>query len=160
MKLGVKQAESLLHDLAEYCYAAINQISRSEVNMEDVLQEAKSQIAAELNAASTQITNDPLPTIRGDFYALTAVFAALLANSCKFRDTAAPRIHVSAVRKENEWQFAIKDNGLGFDPVYSERIFRPFERLYGKKYPGSGLGLALAKKVLAQHDGRIWAESQ
>ncbi len=90
---------------------------------------------------------------------LTAVFRCLLSNACKFRGEAPPVVHVAAAQDAGEWVFSVRDNGAGFDPAYSTRIFRPFERLNGKQYPGSGLGLTLARKAIEQHGGRIWAES-
>jgi signal transduction histidine kinase len=68
-------------------------------------------------------------------------------------------VHVAAAQDAGEWIFSVRDNGIGFDPAYSTRIFRPFERLNGKQFPGSGLGLTLARKAVEQHGGRIWAES-
>jgi signal transduction histidine kinase len=68
-------------------------------------------------------------------------------------------VHIGAVREGHKWIFSVQDNGRGFDPVYKERIFRPFERLNGKQFPGSGLGLTLAKKIIEQHGGDIWADS-
>jgi signal transduction histidine kinase len=84
----------------------------------------------------------------------------LIGNACKFRGAAPPAVHIGAVREGQTWILSVSDNGLGFDPAYRERIFRPFERLNGKQFPGSGLGLTLAKTIIEQHGGEIWADSR
>ena len=157
---GVDRMESLLHDIAEYCYAEVRELDPKETDMEAVLLEAERQLSDELNSNEAILTHDPLPAVTGDFLALTAVFRCLIENSCKFRGKAAPIIHISAKKTGSEWLFSVRDNGLGFSPVYGDRIFNPFERLNGRQYPGSGLGLPLAKRILEQHGGRIWAESK
>jgi len=123
------------------------------------LLEAKSELAAELKDSGTIVTHDPLPTVPGNATSLAILLRCLIGNACKFRGEAEPRIHVGAVQQDGEWILSVRDNGAGFDPVYRERIFRPFERLNGKQFPGSGLGLTIAKRIVEQHGGQIWAES-
>jgi signal transduction histidine kinase len=101
-----------------------------------------------------------MPAVMGDFARLAIVLRSLIQNACKFRGEADPRIHVGVNQGGSEWVFYVRDNGLGFNPVYAERVFKPFERLNGRQYPGSGLGLAFARNILEQHGGRIWAESR
>jgi light-regulated signal transduction histidine kinase (bacteriophytochrome) len=156
---SVDRLETLIHDIAEYCYAEVRKPGASETDLEMVLLEAKSEAAAELKSAGATITYDPLPRVLGNAPALTAVFRSLIGNACKFRGEAPPTIHVGIRQQGEEWIFSVRDNGVGFDPAYRERIFRAFERLNGKKYSGSGLGLTLAKRVIHQHGGEIWAES-
>jgi signal transduction histidine kinase len=95
----------------------------------------------------------------GNFAALATAIRCLIANACKFRGEALLTVHIGAVREGHNWLFSVADNGLGFDPAYKDRIFRPFERLNGKQFPGSGLGLTLARKIIEQHGGDVWADS-
>jgi signal transduction histidine kinase len=156
---GIERMETLVHDIAEYCYAEIRPLNLATTHMGDVLRAAQNEWGEILQANAATLTHDPLPQVKGDFLALTAVLGQLLQNACKFRGEKPPEIHVGAARQGAEWIFSVKDNGVGFSPQYRERIFRPFERLNGKQYPGSGLGLTLAKNLLEHQGGRIWAES-
>ena len=120
----------------------------------------KNQLAGQMQETHATLTLDPLPAVKGDFLALAMLFRCLIENACKFRGEAAPCIHVGAVQQGSEWILSVRDNGVGFAPEYRDRIFRPFERLNGKRYPGSGLGLPLAKRIVERHGGRMWAESK
>ena len=157
---GADRIEVLIRDIAEYCYQEVQELDVRETDMEMVLREAKSELADELKSCGAVVTHDSLPTVKGNFSSLTTALRCLIGNACKFRSEAAPRIHIGAVQQGPEWVFSVQDNGLGFEPAYRDRIFRAFERLNGKQYPGSGLGLALTKRIVQQHNGRIWAESQ
>jgi light-regulated signal transduction histidine kinase (bacteriophytochrome) len=156
---SVDRLETLIHDIAEYCYAEVREPDSKETDLEMVLLEAKNEISAQLKSAGATITHDPLPTVMGNAPALTTVLRSLIGNACKFRSEAAPSIHVGVRQQGAQWIFSVRDNGMGFDPAYRERIFRAFERLNGKKYPGSGLGLTIAKRLINHHGGEIWAES-
>ena len=157
---GVGRMEVLIHDIAEYLYAQLRELDLQEADMESVLTEARRQLADQLKKNEAVLTHDPLPVLTGDFFALASVFHSLIDNACKFRSKAPPIIHVGAKKQGSEWVFSVRDNGFGFNPMYGDRIFNPFERLNGKQYPGSGLGLSLTKTVVERHGGRIWAESQ
>jgi light-regulated signal transduction histidine kinase (bacteriophytochrome) len=157
---GAERLETLIRDLAEYCYEEVRQPEFRETDLECVLLEAKNELAAEIKSSGAKVTHDPLPTLIANSASLTAVFRCLIGNACKFRGDAPPAIHVGAAQDAGEWIFSVRDNGIGFDPTYASRIFRPFERLNGKQFPGSGLGLTLARKAIEQHGGRIWAESK
>ena len=156
---GVDRLEALIHDIAEYCYEEVRQPGSLDVDLDMVLLEARNELAAELRSCGATLTHDPLPRVKGDFASLATAMRCLISNACKFRAERPVAVHVGTVREGSEWILSVRDNGLGFDPVYRERIFRPFERLNGKKFPGSGLGLALAKRIVEQHGGRIWADS-
>lgn len=156
---GVTRMETLIQDIAEYCYAEVRELEPRDTDLEMALLEAKAELDAELKSSGAIVTHDSLPTLPGNPTALTVLLRCLLGNACKFRGEAAPSIHVRALKQGEQWLVSVRDNGAGFDPVYKERIFRPFERLNGKQLPGSGLGLALARRVVEQHGGQIWAES-
>jgi light-regulated signal transduction histidine kinase (bacteriophytochrome) len=156
---GVARIETLIQDIAEYCYAEVRDLEPRDTDLEMSLLEAKSELAAELKDSGAIITHDPLPTVPGNATSLAVLLRCLIGNACKFRGEAAPRIHVGAVQQDGDWILSVRDNGSGFDPVYRERIFKPFERLNGKQFPGSGLGLTIAKRIVEQHGGQIWAES-
>jgi len=156
---GTQRLETLIRDIAEYCYEEVREPEFRETDVECVLLEAKTELAVEIKSSAAKITHDPLPTLRANSASLAAVFRCLIGNACKFRSDAPCVIHVGALQDAGEWTFSVRDNGVGFDSTYNSRIFRPFERLNGKQYPGSGLGLTLARKVIEQHGGRIWAES-
>jgi chemotaxis family two-component system sensor kinase Cph1 len=156
---GAARMETLIQDIAEYCYAEVRELESRATDLEMSLLEAKSELAAELKDSGTIVTHDPLPTVPGNATSLAILLRCLIGNACKFRGEAEPRIHVGAVQQDGEWILSVRDNGAGFDPVYRERIFRPFERLNGKQFPGSGLGLTIAKRIVEQHGGQIWAES-
>jgi signal transduction histidine kinase len=106
------------------------------------------------------VTHDPLPVVPGDEAQLEQVFSNLLSNALKFRGTAAPRVHVGAARRDDGWEFSVHDNGIGVDPRYAAQIFEMFERLHSQaEFPGTGMGLAICRKVVENHHGRIWLDT-
>jgi len=108
-----------------------------------------------------QVTHEPLPKVMADDVQLEQLFQNLVGNAIKFNQQEAPRVHVSAIQRSGEWVFSVKDNGIGIDPEFKERIFVIFQRLHAKdSYPGTGIGLALCKKIVERHGGRIWVESE
>jgi chemotaxis family two-component system sensor kinase Cph1 len=131
------------------------------VQCEVVLTRALDNLQRTLQESGALVTHDPLPTVKGDDTQLVQVFQNLIGNGIKFRGNMTPCMHVSAKEKTEDWVFAIQDNGIGIDPQYADRIFVIFQRLHSHaEYPGSGIGLAICKKVIENHDGRIWFESQ
>jgi signal transduction histidine kinase len=157
---GADRIETLIRDIAEYCYTELRVPECMDANLTDVLNEGEREAFELVRQTGAVVSHDPLPAVHGDFMALSSVFRALIENACRFQGEQPPRIHVSARKSPSEWVISVQDNGRGFDQHYAELIFRPFERLEGKRYPGSGLGLARAKRVVDQHGGRIWAESK
>jgi PAS domain S-box-containing protein len=125
-----------------------------------VLAEALLNLQAAIAKSGALVTSDPLPTLTADEVVLMQVFQNLISNSIKYRSEATPQIHVSAERDAEGWLFTVRDNGVGIDAEDSERVFGMFKRLHGSEIPGSGMGLALCKKVVERQGGRIWVESE
>ena len=112
-------------------------------------------------SAHAAVTHDPLPTLRVDATQLMQVFQNLIGNALKFRGDAAPQVHVGAQPQEGRWVFSVRDNGIGIEPQYYEKIFHLFQRLHTRKqYSGTGIGLAICKRIVERHGGTIWVESQ
>jgi len=109
---------------------------------------------------AAQVSCDSMPTVSGDAVQLTQLFQNLIGNAIKFRGTARPEIHVTAERRDGAIEFAVRDNGIGFDPKYAPKVFVIFQRLHARgKYPGTGIGLAVCKRIVENHGGRIWVDS-
>ncbi|MBN1918638.1 MAG: PAS domain S-box protein [Verrucomicrobia bacterium] len=158
---GSQRMKKLISDLLEYSRVGTRgrpfEATDAGVLLERVL--ADLQMAIDENRA--EVTSDSLPTVLADGVQLGQVFQNLISNALKFRRDESPCIHISAQPKDGEWVFSVRDNGLGLDPAFKERIFAMFQRLHGRgKYPGTGIGLALCKKIVERHGGRIWIESE
>lgn len=131
------------------------------VDMNAVLGSALANLQVAIREANVSVTQDPLPRVAADGPQITQVFQNLIGNAIKFRSAVAPQIHVGAVSLPEAWQFSVRDNGIGIDPEHAERIFLIFQRLHSRReYPGTGIGLALCKKIVERHGGKIWVESQ
>jgi two-component system CheB/CheR fusion protein len=157
---GAARMQQLIHDLL--AYAQLNQAvsAQAEVSLEEVLAGAVQNLRVTFKKNGAQLTHDPLPTVGGIPSQLTELFQNLIANGVKFHGKQPPRIHVGAVRAGAEWQFAVRDNGIGIEAKDQPRLFRLFQRLHTRaEYDGTGLGLAIAKKIVENHGGRIWVES-
>jgi PAS domain S-box-containing protein len=131
------------------------------IDMHVVLGHALANLQVAIREADAAVTYDPLPQVAADGPQITQVFQNLIANAIKFRAAAAPQIHVGAVSQPGKWQFFVRDNGIGIDPEHADRIFLIFQRLHSRReYPGTGIGLALCKKIVERHGGKIWVESE
>jgi light-regulated signal transduction histidine kinase (bacteriophytochrome) len=107
------------------------------------------------------VTHDPLPIVLGDETQLVQLFQNLIGNGVKFRSDQTPQIHVSARRNEDRWELTVRDNGIGIERQYWDQIFVIFQRLHTRqKYPGTGIGLAICKRIVERHNGRIWIDSE
>ena len=158
---GALRIEALLRSLLNYWEITErggNRLSRVDCN--HVLSEALLSLRAAIQQSGAAVTSDPLPTIVADETMLTQLFQNLVGNSIKYRGAAPPLINISAARIVEGWIFSVSDNGVGIDPADAEFVFGMFKRLHGKEISGTGIGLALCKKVVERHGGRIWVESE
>jgi PAS domain S-box-containing protein len=159
---GCKRMQALIRDLLAYSRVGANEQSRHETITEHALKEALENLGAAIKDAGAEVTHDALPSITTNHAQLVQVFQNLIDNAIKYRSATKPRIHVSAATNgSNEWTFAVRDNGIGIAPQYFERIFLLFQRLHGREeFEGTGIGLAICKKIVDRQGGRIWIESQ
>jgi two-component system CheB/CheR fusion protein len=157
---GALRIEALLKNLLSYWEVAEReQNSFASIDCRAVLAKALFNLHAAIAESGAIVTSDPMPTVIADEVMLMQVFQNLISNSIKYRGPEIPRIHVSAERDAGGWLFAVRDNGIGIDPRDTERVFGMFKRLHGSEIPGTGIGLAICKKVVERQGGRIWVES-
>ncbi len=158
---GTKRMQTLINDLLAYSRISTHAQSFASTDCNVVLQEALANLMVAIEESGAVVTRDALPTVSGDATQLTQLFQNLVGNALKFRGQRPPRIHIGAAREAGEWKFAVADNGIGMEPQYFERVFLVFQRLHTRReYQGTGIGLAICKKVVERHGGRIWAESE
>ena len=158
---GCNRMQRLIQDLLAYSRAGTTGKVLREISGEDALKDALTNLRATIEQSGAVVTHDLLPAVTTDGMQLTQVFQNLVGNAIKYRSAAVPHVHISAVKNRGkEWIFAVQDNGLGIDPRYFERIFILFQRLHGRdEFEGTGIGLAICKKLVEQLGGRIWVES-
>ena len=157
---GASRMQSLIDDLLIYSRAGRSEVSEP-TDLESVLDSVLQTLAARIEESAATITRDPLPAIAANRLELTQVFQNLIANALTFKGERKPEIHIGARRQANAWLLSVRDNGIGIDPQFAERIFMIFQRLHTREqYPGTGIGLAICKKIVERHGGRIWVESQ
>jgi light-regulated signal transduction histidine kinase (bacteriophytochrome) len=132
----------------------------TRIDCRSVLSETLANLQASIEESGAVITFDPLPAVAAEKVALIQVFQNLISNSIKYRGERTPRIHVSAEKEADGWLFAVRDNGIGIDAPDIPRLFGMFKRLHGNEIAGTGIGLALCRKVIERRGGRIWAESE
>jgi PAS domain S-box-containing protein len=159
---GCNRMQGLIQDLLAYSRTGTNGKALREISGDDVLKEALTNLRTTIGESGAIVTHDSLPVIQTDDAQLALVFQNLIGNAIKYRSAAVPHVHVSATKNGGqEWIFSVRDNGLGIDPQYFERIFILFQRLHGRnEFEGTGIGLAICKKILERLGGRIWVESQ
>lgn len=157
---GAGRMQQLINDLLEFSRVGTKGKDLRPTEMESALDTALLNLRAAIEESGAEIEHDPLPAVRGDAVQLAQLLQNLIGNAIKFRGDTPPRIRVSARRDGAGWVFAVQDNGIGIDPVYWERIFVIFQRLHTRsEYGGTGIGLALCKRIVERHRGRIWVES-
>jgi two-component system, chemotaxis family, sensor kinase Cph1 len=157
---GVSLMQTLIDDVLAYSKVEMQGAEVAFTDVASALEKAIANLRGRIAESGAKITSDELPTVIADGTQLMQLFQNLIANAIKFSGDRTPEIHVSAERLEDEWQFSVKDNGIGIDPRFAERIFVIFQRLHPRdKYPGTGMGLAICKKIVESHRGRLWVES-
>ncbi len=158
---GAARMQVLINDLLEFSRVTTRAGETTPTNSEFVLNQVFSNLDLYIRENNAIVSHDLLPEVTADSTQLAQVFQNLIINGIKFHSEKTPRIHISAEKKESEWLFSVRDNGIGIDPQYSEKIFEVFKRLHKKEeYPGTGIGLAICKKIVERHGGRIWVESE
>jgi PAS domain S-box-containing protein len=157
---GANRLQTMINDLLEYSRVESRGGAFATVDCEELLTQALQNLALSIQENGATVTHDPLPRVTADPTQLAQVFQNLIGNAIKFRGEEPPRIHVSARRGGGEWVFSVRDNGIGLDPQYNERIFIVFQRLGGQEQPGTGIGLSICKRIVERHKGRIWVESE
>jgi PAS domain S-box-containing protein len=158
---GATRMQNLIAELLNYSRVGTRGKPFQPVNCDAILDRVLAGLKLAINESDAVVRHDPLPTVMGDSLQLDQLFQNLLANAMKFHSETPPLIHVSAEHTGNAWKFSVRDNGIGIAPEYAERIFMIFQRLHSKgEYPGSGIGLAICKKIVERHGGRIWVNSE
>ncbi|MBD2311716.1 GAF domain-containing protein [Desertifilum sp. FACHB-1129] len=159
---GVSLMQTLIDDVLAYSKVDLQGIDWELTTVGDALKRALNNLRGRIGETEAEITFDPMPTIVADGTQLMQLFQNLVGNAIKFKQKdQAPKVHIGVQRQEEAWLFSVKDNGIGFDPQFSDRIFVIFQRLHTRdEYPGSGMGLAICKKIVECHRGRIWVESE
>jgi PAS domain S-box-containing protein len=158
---GALRMQRLIKDLLSYSRVTGTEKNLTSIDCNSILANVLLSLTGAIEENQATITHDALPTIMADPLQLGQLFQNLIGNAIKYRGTNPPKIHISVKKQEKEWVFSVKDNGIGIDPEFSEKIFILFQRLHNKQdYPGTGIGLAICKKIVESHGGRIWMESQ
>jgi two-component system CheB/CheR fusion protein len=157
---GALRAQRLIKELLEYSRIGSQGEAFSEVPIGHVIAHVLSLLDVAIKENNAVVTHDGLPTVHVDRFQMEQLFQNLISNAIKYRSKEDPKIGISAERKNGEWMFRVTDNGIGIEPQYKDQIFTVFKRLHSTQdYPGTGIGLALCKKIIERHNGRIWVES-
>ena len=153
---------ALVRDLLAYARVTTEEGRPSSIALDEDLEAALTHLDQAIKESGASITHDPLPTLQVDRGQMVRLFQNLIGNAIKYRKPdQVPKVHVSAEQKGSEWVISIRDNGIGFDPKHASAIFEPFKRLHtAEEYPGTGVGLAICRRIVQAQRGRIWAESQ
>jgi PAS domain S-box-containing protein len=158
---GATRMQALINDLLAYSRVGSTAQAAETTDSQQVLKRVLGDLKMAITESDAVVTHDPLPQVATAPTHLAQLFQNLVTNALKFRGPQQPHIHVGASRLDGEWTFSVSDNGIGFDPKYADRIFMIFQRLHNRAaYPGTGIGLAICKKIVEHNGGRIWAESE
>lgn len=158
---GAKRMQQLIQDLLAYSRVGTRGQEFTSTDCNAVLQQALQNLQVAIADNQATITAHPLPTVNGDRNQLVQLLQNLIGNAIKFHREEPPHVHIAAQQQDNDWLFQVQDNGIGIKPQYLERIFEVFKRLHTRReYPGTGIGLAICKKIATRHGGRIWATSE
>lgn len=157
---GVGRMRQLIDDLLLFSRAGATELQPEPVPFGEVVERVRSSLAANLEETGGRIEAGELPEVVADRAQVEQLLQNLISNGLKFRGEKTPRVSVSAAREDSSWRVEVEDNGIGVEPQYAERIFKMFQRLHGRdSYAGTGIGLAVCKRIVERHGGRIWVES-
>jgi signal transduction histidine kinase len=158
---GARHMQALIDGLLDYARAGVAQEPMRSVELDQLLPRVLAQMAVSIHETGADVVVESLPAVQGDPLRLAQLFQNLIGNALKFRGDAPPRVQIRSEDIGSRWQFAVSDNGIGFDPRHRQRIFEVFQRLHGREdYSGTGIGLAICKKIVESHGGRIRVESE
>jgi chemotaxis family two-component system sensor kinase Cph1 len=158
---GTTRMQTLIDNLLSFSRVGTRNKEFGAVSSQLAMENALKNLSVSIQEKHAQVKHDPLPIVLGDLSQLSLVFQNLIGNALKFCNTETPYIQIGAEKRESEWEISVSDNGIGIEPQYFERIFVIFHRLHTRReYAGTGMGLALCKKIVERHGGRIWVESQ
>jgi light-regulated signal transduction histidine kinase (bacteriophytochrome) len=151
----------MINDILIYSRVAKKERNLKPVNLNKVLEEVYLNLNTSIEETNAEITHDPLPTLLIDEQLMIQLLQNLISNAIKYRSEKTPKIYISAEKEDKKWLFSVKDNGIGISHDHLERIFTIFQRLHSKEeYEGTGIGLAIVQKIVHQHGGQIWVESE
>ena len=156
---GVARMNTLIHDLLIYSRVGSGTLRRRPADLGNALQWALLNVERSIKEHKATVTYDALPELIVDEGQMSQLFQNLIGNSLKYRGELPPLIHVSADESEDEWILTVRDNGIGIEPRFHQHIFGVFKRLHGREVPGTGMGLAICRRIVESHGGRIWVES-
>ncbi|MEO3805832.1 ATP-binding protein [Nonomuraea sp. B1E8] len=158
---GAKRMQLLINDLLDFSRVGRVTGEKAVVDSGVALDAALENLSAAIEDTGATVTRDELPRVTGNRVQLTQLFQNLVENAVKFRAEEPPRIHIGAERNGDMWEFSCSDNGIGVEPKYADRIFLIFQRLHPRDvYPGTGIGLALCRKIVEYHGGRLWLDGE
>ena len=158
---GAKRMQALITDLLTYSRVNTQAGEFKDTNLDKVLNEVLFNMGIKIQENQAIITRESLPKICADYGQMVQIFQNLIDNALKYRSKETPQILISARKEDKQWLFSVEDNGIGIDPKYADRIFMIFKRLHtNEEYEGTGIGLAITKRIIERHEGRIWVESE
>lgn len=158
---AASRMRELVQELLNLSRAGNRELKSEAVSLETIADHALEALALRIGESGAVITRDPLPEVQGDAILLVQLYQNLIGNALKYIDELPPRIHLDAILQDGKWILGVRDNGIGINPEYAEQIFQPFKRLHGQgKFEGTGIGLAICRKVVERHHGCIWVESE
>ena len=153
--------QNLINDLLEFSRVTTRSSELKPKDSELILNQVLSNLKLFIKENNATVSHDPLPAVMADSIQLVQVFQNIIIHGIKFHSKEAPKIHISVEKKGREWVFSVQDNGIGIDPQYSEKMFEIFKRPHkSEEYSGTGIGLAICKKIVERYGGHIWVESE
>ena len=158
---GAGRMKRLINDLLVYSRVSTRGKEFEPVDCGKTVEEALANLQSAIEDSGAAVSFDELPLVQGDVTQLMQLFQNLIGNAIKFHNEISPQVHIGAEKRDGEWVIWVRDNGIGIEPQYFERIFGVFQRLHSRQeYAGTGIGLAVCKKIAERHGGRIWVESE